>query len=187
LKQVGNGKRAAGIFFDLASNYAMMHLRRTSLLLALWLCCAGAACTRNPASAETDTLSKAVPGATPPSTGAYALNVPALVGLNIDEVRRQLGQPQEGHHQAMGAEPQNADPQGEDWVNTFERQGITVVVTFNTRTRKVRDLVLPGSKEEELMRRGNLSFVSEDYLVLPVIDKAEPSLLQGVRVIQRRK
>lgn len=116
------------------------------------------------------------------------VDVPALVGLNIDQVRRQLGQPQESQNKAIGAEPhaEEAAPQGEDWVNTFERKGTTVVVTFNTRTRKVRDLVLPGSDEAEVMRRGNLTFVSDHYLVLPVVDAAEPSAIKGVRVIQRK-
>jgi predicted CoA-binding protein len=46
-------------------------------------------------------------------------------------------------------------------------------------------LVLLGTDEEELMRRGNLSLVSANYLVLPVIPSDDSAEVTGVRVVPR--
>ncbi|SMB98072.1 hypothetical protein SAMN00120144_4165 [Hymenobacter roseosalivarius DSM 11622] len=74
----------------------------------------------------------------------------------------------------------------EGWVNTFETGGVTLVVTFNARTRKVRDIVMTGNNEEELMQRGNLTLTASSYIVLPVFAPEAATTLLGVRVIKRR-
>lgn len=147
------------------------------------LVCAGAACTRTTPAIERDA---APPAQAKPVTG---LNMPALVGRNIDEVRQVLGKPREAEAASVGAEPtakQLRTNQADEWLNTFDYQGATVVATFNARTRKVRDLVLLGTNEDELMRRGNLDLVSDTYLVLPVPNPAEPSKITGIRVLARK-
>ncbi|AYA35889.1 hypothetical protein D3Y59_01780 [Hymenobacter oligotrophus] len=147
--------------------------------------CAGAACTRTTPAIETD----AAPAARAKSRAAPALNVPALVGRTIDEVREVLGNPREAHAQPLGAEPTAAQwntGQAREWTNTFDYQDATIVATFDARTRKVRDLVLLGGNEDELMRRGNLDLVSDTYLVLPVPSPVEPSKITGIRVLARK-
>ncbi|RTQ47746.1 hypothetical protein EJV47_17655 [Hymenobacter gummosus] len=159
-------------------------MSRVGLLLLLALLCGGAACTRN-----TSGLEGAAPGtARPERASARRLNAPALVGRSIDQVRRQLGPPRETAAQAVGLEPtaqQLRATKGEGWINTFEKDGTTIIVTFNARTREVRDFVLLGDNEEELTRRAGLQLVDEDYLVLPVADPAAPSKIIGVRVVKR--
>jgi hypothetical protein len=162
-----------------------MSLRRIGLsLLLLGLLGGAAACTRNTANVE-----GAAPGtARPGRASARRLNAPALVGRSIDQVRRQLGAPRETAAQAFGLEPtaqQLRDTKGEGWINTFEKDGTTIVVTFNARSREVRDLVLLGTNEEELTRRAGLQLVDDNYLVLPVTDPAAPSKIMGVRVVKR--
>ncbi|MCC3159586.1 hypothetical protein LJ737_20260 [Hymenobacter sp. 15J16-1T3B] len=158
-----------------------MPLSRACLLALLALLCGGAACTRNAP------LENAVPDRTT-RAAARSLNVAALVGRNIDQVRQRLGPPRETRQQAAGPEPtpeQLRSTRGEGWINTFEKDGVTLVVTFNARTREVNDLVLVGTNEDELLRRANLDFVNDDYLVLPVTNPAEPSKIMGVRVVKR--
>jgi hypothetical protein len=160
-----------------------MSLTRFCLLGLLLLLCGGAACTRSTPHAE-----NAVPGTLRTARKNRALNVAELVGRDIDYVRRQLGPPRETRQQAIGLEPTAAQmraTKGEDWINTFEQQGTTIVITFNARTRQVRDLVLLGSNEDELLRRTGLEYVADKYLVLPVTNPTEPSKIMGVRVVAR--
>ncbi|WP_460576423.1 hypothetical protein [Hymenobacter coalescens] len=160
-----------------------MRTSRACLLLGLLLLCGGAACTRSTSTVENPTPGRPRPGGT-----GRRLNAPALVGRNIDQVRRQLGPPRETRTQAIGLEPtrqQLQDTKGEDWINTFEQDGTTIVVTFNARTRQVRDLVLLGTNEDELVRRAGLELVDDRYLVLPVPDPAAPTKIMGVRVLPR--
>lgn len=160
-----------------------MVLSRVCVLALLALLCGGAACTRSTPLLETD-----APGRRNPAPAGRRLNVPALVGRSIDQVRQRLGPPRETRRQPIGLEPtaeQMRTTKGEGWINTFEHDGTTIVVTFNARTREVNDLVLLGSNEDELLRRGNLEFVADKYLVLPVTDPAAPSKIVGVRVVKR--
>ncbi len=123
------------------------------------------------------------------STRAATLDVPLLIGHTIDQVRRSLGPPKETKDQEIGIEPTSEQMQktnGEDWVNTFERNGLTIVVTFNARTRKVRDLVLIGSDEDQLLRAGNLSLTDPDYIILPVAHPESSQAILGVRIVARK-
>ncbi|SET00220.1 hypothetical protein [Hymenobacter actinosclerus] len=130
-----------------------------------------------------------------PSTGTTeagrnaTVDVPALVGRNIDQLRRTMGAPKETREQAIGLEPTAAQmkaTKGQDWINTFERNGTTLVVTFDASTRKVRDIVLLGSDEDTLLREANLSLTSPEYLVLPVMSPGNSTELIGMRVVARR-
>ncbi|OWP64515.1 hypothetical protein CDA63_03865 [Hymenobacter amundsenii] len=131
-----------------------------------------------------------------PNTGSQAagrtaaVDVPALMGRNIDQVRRTLGAPKETKEQAIGLEPtaeQMRMTKGQDWINTFERNGTTMIVTFNASNRKVRDLVLVGSDEDELLREANLSLTAPEYMVLPVMNPSNASEIIGMRVVARRQ
>ncbi|MCR5889289.1 hypothetical protein LRS06_16250 [Hymenobacter sp. J193] len=119
------------------------------------------------------------------------LDAGSLLKRNIDQLRRQLGQPQEASDELVGADP-NADQMkstnGEGWINTFQTEGNTLVVTFNARNRRVSDIVLVGENEDDLMLRGGLMMTSPDYIVLPLPDGGgESGKVKGVRIIPRRK
>lgn len=158
-----------------------MPLNRACLLLLLL--CGAAACTRTRVPVET-----LAPAARRPEHGRVGPDVVALLSQSIDQVRQRLGPPRETRDMVLGPEPTPAQlrtQQAEEWINTFEREQTTIVVTFNARTRKVRDLVLLGPDEDVLMRRAGLELVDERYLALPVADPAEPSKTIGVRVVAR--
>ncbi|MBC6698323.1 hypothetical protein [Hymenobacter sp. BT190] len=129
-----------------------------------------------------------------PTTGraeavpANSLNLPLLVGRNIDQLRRSLGTPRETKTDKIGLEPtaeQMKSTKGQDWINTFEKDGATIVATFNARTRKVNDIVVLGSDEDEVMRRANLSITDPAYSVQPVADPRNPGNTIGVRVTKK--
>jgi hypothetical protein len=115
-----------------------------------------------------------------------------LIGYSIEGVRKQLGSPRETQVEPPAAQPKPRKTRSlrvkdEGWVNTFETSGVTLVVTFNARTRKVRDIVLAGNNEEELMQRGNLTLTASSYIVLPVFAPEAASELLGVRIISSRR
>ena len=115
-----------------------------------------------------------------------SVNLPLLVGRSIDQVRRTLGPPRETKAQAIGLEPtdeQMKATKGQDWINTFEKNGTTVVVTFDARTRKVNDLVVLGSDEDELMGRASLSLTDAAYTVQPIANPKNDRELIGLRVV----
>ena len=117
------------------------------------------------------------------------VDLPDLMGRNIDQVRRRLGAPNEGKDQAIGLEPtaeQMQSTKGQDWINTFEQNGLTIVTTFNARTRKVRDMVVVGSDEDEILRRANLSLTAPNYMVLPVVNPNNNREIIGMRVVDRK-
>ncbi|RFP63456.1 hypothetical protein D0N36_19370 [Hymenobacter lapidiphilus] len=159
---------------------------RPNLYVALALLAAlTAACSGSQIAGE-----KSAPAVGSPETGrSAAVDVPALMGRNIDQLRRTLGAPKETREQDIGLEPTAAQmkaTRGQDWINTFDRNGTTLVVTFDASNRKVRDIVLLGSDEELLMREANLSLTSADYLVLPVMSPSNSAELIGMRVVARR-
>lgn len=152
--------------------------------LPLLVLLAAGACTGAQTASEPRT-----PATESAAAPAAALDVPALVGRNIDQVRRVLGPPREAPDRKVGAEPtaeQMKATKGEDWINTFEHNGVTVVVTFNARTRKVRDLVLVGTDEDEILQKGNLSLTSAQYIVLPVVNPSNNREIMGMRVVAQK-
>lgn len=151
------------------------------LLLLLGL----AACSGSQTVSEVKTLTAGTGAAAP----AVVVDVPTLMGRNIDQVRRVLGPPREHQDQKVGPEPtpeQLKATHGEGWINTFERNGTTLVVTFNARTRKVRDLVLIGTDEDEILQKGNLSLTATEYIVLPVVNPQNNREIVGMRVVDRK-
>ncbi|WP_135435298.1 hypothetical protein [Hymenobacter fodinae] len=121
-------------------------------------------------------------------TQPVAVDVTQLVGLSIDELRQVLGPAHEASTSKPGLEPTPAElklTNGEGWINTFERNGQTIIVAFHARTRKVRDIVLVGTNEEELLQRGNLSLTSSRYIVLPFTQSDSAANISGLRVVAR--
>ena len=150
-----------------------------ALLAALTTACSGSQMAGERSGPSTSTA----------ESSSAVMDVPALVGRNIDQLRRTLGTPKETREQAIGLEPTPAQmkaTKGQDWINTFEHNGTTMVVTFDASNRKVRDIVLIGSDEDTLLRDANLSLTSSDYLVLPVMSPGNSAELIGMRVVARR-
>lgn len=144
------------------------------------------ACTSTQPAAESSSSYSSSSAALPAGT----FDLPILVGRNIDQLRRGLGTPHEATQQTMGMEPtpeQMRLTRGEDWINTFEKNNTTVVATFNARTRRVRDLVIVGTDEDEMMSRTNLSFTDPDYTVESIVNPEKPTQTIGLRVTPKRQ
>jgi hypothetical protein len=145
-----------------------------------------AACSRSQTPSETE-----APQQSQSKTAQTAsIDLPELVKHNIDYLRRQLGPPQEAADEVIGADPTAAQlraTKGEGWINTFRRQGSTLIVTFNARTRKVSDIVLMGTNEEDLMRLGNLSTTAPNYIVLSIPEPGQLNKVRGVRIVPSQR
>jgi hypothetical protein len=156
---------------------------RAAFLPARWLLLAAsswlAACSGAHESAQVAT-SVARVGTT------ATTNVPALVGMSIDDLHRRLGL-------AHTPPASLTDPSGplagqdehamQDSIVSFQTGGLTLVASYDIHTRQVRDLLLLGHHEDSLMARAALRSNASSYLVLPVFRVDKPSSLLGLRIV----
>lgn len=120
-----------------------------------------------------------------PRRPAPGVDVPALLNLSIDEVSQRVGP-------IEALPPGFADPtmnplagqkEPRDSMVMFRQGGLALVAAYDYRTRRVNDLLLLGSSENELMARARLQLDAEHYLVLPVFQTKHPTQLMGLRVL----
>jgi hypothetical protein len=117
---------------------------------------------------------------------APTANVPALVGLSIDDLLSRLGsrQPVPASF-ASSAEVLEADNQltKQDSLALFKTGGLTLIANYNSHTRQVHELLLLGHHEDSLMTRATLRASASQYLVLPVFANSRPNYLLGLRIV----
>jgi hypothetical protein len=113
---------------------------------------------------------------------APTADVPALLGASIDDLHRRLGamQPLPA---ALAAALPGSRLVLTDSVTTFRTGGLTLVASYDARSREVRDLLLLGHHEDSLMGRAHLQANAANYLVMPVFYKGNSFRLLGLRVI----
>lgn len=117
---------------------------------------------------------------------APTADVPALVGLSIDGLRQRLGPPQPLPDQLADGEAGALlyTSRGQlDSLLVFRTGGLLVLATYDARSRRVRDLLLPGHHEDSLMGRAHLRSSASNYLVMPVFRNTRSFRLLGLRVI----
>jgi hypothetical protein len=120
-----------------------------------------------------------------PRYEAPRLNVPGLLKLTIEEVGQQVG-PLRPVPLAF-ADPtllpliQKGEPL--DSTTWFQYQGLNVVATYDYRTRQVKNFLLVGDNEDELMRRCQLQPAMAEYMILPIFQQRRPTELMGLRVL----
>ena len=146
------------------------------LLASAWL---GVACsgTHEPTQATAPTARARV---------ARVANVPALVGLSIDELAGRLGprQPVPTGFAAAAAGPAAAGPPvAADSLASFRAGGLTLIASYSASSREVRDLLVLGHHEDSLMALAALRSSARRYLVLPVFASNRPNYLLGLRVV----
>jgi hypothetical protein len=157
--------------------YVSHSLRSLGWLLAsAWL---GVACsgTHEPTQATAPTARARV---------VRAANVPALVGLSIDELAGRLGprQPVPASLAApASASADSSQAARSDSLASFQAGSLTLIANFNARSRRVHDLLVLGHNEDSLMARAALRSSARQYLVLPVFASDRPSYLLGLRVV----
>ncbi|GAB3848963.1 hypothetical protein GCM10028822_12640 [Hymenobacter terrigena] len=128
---------------------------------------------------------RAVPAVATAALKLPQLNVAALLPLSIDEINRQLGPrlPVPDAFTDPTRVPSIHSDERPDSTVLFQRRGLNIVVAYDARTRRVNELLLMGSNENELMARSGLQLNSPDYLVLPFFQRQHPTQLMGLRVL----
>ncbi|RZK28815.1 MAG: hypothetical protein EOO57_20440 [Hymenobacter sp.] len=113
---------------------------------------------------------------------APTANIPVLLGASIDGLRQRLG-PSRPLPPHLAAALPEATLQLADSVATFRTGGLTLVASYDARSRQVRDLLLLGHHEDSLMGRAHLRVNAPNYLVMPVFYTDNSFRLLGLRVI----
>jgi len=156
---------------------------RAAFLPARWLLLAVsgwlAACSGAHESAQV-TVAAAHAGA------AATANVPALVGMSIDDLHSRLGSSQEPAASLTnpnGPLASRSEHTVRDSVVAFQTGGLTLIASYDAHTRQVRDLLLLGQHEDSLMAKATLRSNASNYLVLPVFRADKPNSLLGLRIV----
>ncbi len=80
-------------------------------------------------------------------------DVPALIGKNIDEVRKVLGKPLENP-------PDPSNSKEEHYDNIYKKDGQTLLISYNLNNRKISSFFIVSSTDydnvKDLMKIGNL-------------------------------
>lgn len=123
---------------------------------------------------------------TPRLAAPPATNVPALVGMSIDKLSERLGPSQHlppDLANSLEGVVSAANLNRQDSLASFRTGGLTLLASYDVRTRQVRDLLLLGQREDSLMAQGTLRASARDYLVLPIFRVNKPGRLVGLRII----
>lgn len=126
----------------------------------------------------------------PPHVGhvqvAPTTDVPALLGISIDELRQRVGPPQPLPAQFATSEISPllyTSHSRLDSLTVFRTGGLLVLTTYNVHSRRVSDLLLLGHHEDSIMGRARLHSSAANYLVMPVFQDNRSFRLLGLRVI----
>lgn len=127
------------------------------------------------------------PKAAPVVTQAAAFDVPSLIGMDVDGVKTVLGTPTD-----------DTEPTAEQMVDTtewwkeFERDGQTLLVTYDPRTRAIVDFFISTNDPsgatrdtQSLLSTGNLSESDSRYSVEFVRALNDRSVYTGVKIVSR--
>lgn len=122
------------------------------------------------------------PVAAVPAAPTAVVDIPGLLNLSIDELSRPLGPPRP--IPAGFVDPTlSVRSQTLDSTTLFQHHGLSIIASYDYRTRRVSDLLLLGSDENRLMSAAQLQLGADRYLVLPVFEARRPTQLLGLRVL----
>jgi hypothetical protein len=123
----------------------------------------------------------------------YIFDTPLLIGKNIDEVRLILGQPID-----KDIEPTDLNKQAgiDEWLNTFEKDGYELSVSYDINTRAIKDLFVSGdyksgytTDQGALKTKANISNLSgSNYTVefVRTLNKNDDdNNITGIKIIKK--
>lgn len=93
---------------------------------------------------------------------AFVFDIPTLVGKNIDEVRKMLGQPLDTYPEPN---QQQIELGTDQWDNGYKKDSVELIVTFDPKTRKITDFFLSGDNRGKLIQQGNLKENQSSYRI----------------------
>jgi hypothetical protein len=118
----------------------------------------------------------------------HIFDVPALLGKNVDEIEQTLGESEK----INGVVDEPTDLQLElgttEWDRTWKKGGYELLVTYNVKTRQVKDFFIPlqsgGSASDinQLLRVGNLQKGAPEYTIKSVEALNEANTFTGIIV-----
>jgi hypothetical protein len=116
--------------------------------------------------------------------GKPAFDVPSLIGKSIDEVRGVLGKPDDREPEPTKLQLQIGV---DEWINSYEKDGQELMVTFNPRNRVVIDFFLEGDSKAVLMQIANLREGDSAYRVEVIQAINAPGQITGIKVVPIRQ
>jgi hypothetical protein len=107
-------------------------------------------------------------------------DVPLLVGKNVDEIIAIIGQPKEN---SLPTEEQSKLTN--EWSIEFGKDGQTLLVEYNLKTKVVKDLFISGDNKENLLKIGNLKENADNYTLDFVKQQTDPTKITGVTITKK--
>lgn len=114
-------------------------------------------------------------------------DVPALIGKDIDQIRKVLGKPSDKEIEPSKLQKKN---NFNTWDNSFEKDGKTLLVTYNPKNRKVTDFFInsddpSGASENyaDLLIICNVTRNYAKYSIEPVHENIDPSRYTGIKIV----
>lgn len=124
-----------------------------------------------------------------PATGAIqpakevkmVFDIPALLGKNIEGVKKVLGTP------SIDTEPtkQQLSAGIIEWEKTYDKDGENLLVTYDAKTRIVKDFFLSGMEKNNLLIIGGVKENAQNYKVEFVKAIKDPSKITGMLVSKK--
>ena len=113
--------------------------------------------------------------------------LPGLVGMNIDEIRKVLGKPED---KPIDPTKNQIKLYGDEWGNTFLVNYEPLLVTYDVRTRIVKDFFIssidPSGMSSDysiLLQMWDLDTHENSYRIEPVPAIVDPTKYTGIKVI----
>lgn len=112
-------------------------------------------------------------------------DIPSLVGKNVEEVVTLIGQPKKGSILAEEEIIKNLASKPDEWDFEIEKDGQKLLVTYNLKTRIVKDLFISGDNKENLLKIGNLKENADNYTLNFVKQQTDPTKITGVTITKK--
>jgi len=107
-------------------------------------------------------------------------DVPVLVGKNVDEIIAIIGQPKEN---SLPTDEQSKLTS--EWSIEFGKDGQTLLVEYNLKTKVVKDLFISGENKEDLLKIGNLKENADAYALNFVKQQTDSTKITGVTITKK--
>jgi hypothetical protein len=116
-------------------------------------------------------------------------DVPSLIGKNIDEIRKVLGKPSDKEIEPTKLQMKM---KFDSWDNSFEKEGCTLLATFNPQNRRVADFFIEttdpsGSKSDysDLLQICNVTNDNPKYSIEAVPTIKDNTKYTGIKIVAK--
>lgn len=106
-------------------------------------------------------------------------DIPSLLGKDIDGVKKALGT------LSSDTEPtkQQLSMGITEWEKSYDKDGKSLLITYDAKTRKVKDYFISGTEKNDLLTIGGVREEETNYTVKFVKSIKDPSTITGMKVI----